>query len=47
MINTKYLNQHLDDKSIQQLHVIIKQLNYGDTMDIEYLLKYFKENKVT
>lgn len=46
-VASKNLDQHSDDKGIQQLHVLIKELKYCDTMDVEYLLNYPGENEAT
>ncbi|KAL5538428.1 hypothetical protein UlMin_044883 [Ulmus minor] len=41
------LGQHSDDRGIQQLHILIKELKYCDTMDVEYFLNYPGENEAT
>lgn len=46
-VASENLDQHSDDGGVQQLHVLIKELKYCDTMDIEYLLNYPGENEAT
>ncbi|KAL5755592.1 hypothetical protein ACOSQ2_020338 [Xanthoceras sorbifolium] len=41
------LDQHSDDRCVQQLHVVIKELKYHDTMDVKYLLNYPGENETS
>ena len=43
----KSLSQHSDDRGFQQLYVLIKELKFHDTMDVEYLLNYLEENNAT
>ena len=46
-VASKNLDQHSDDGGVQQLYLLIKELKYRDTMDIEYLLNYTRENETT
>ena len=46
-VASENLDQHSDDEDIQQLHVLIKDLNYLDTMDGEYLLNHSEEKEIT
>ncbi|KAK4856843.1 hypothetical protein QYF36_021867 [Acer negundo] len=39
-VASENLDQHSDDGGVQQLHVLIKELKYRDTIDVEYLLNY-------
>ena len=46
-INSENLNQESDNGGIHQLRVMIEELNYRNTMDVEYLLNYPGESEAT
>ena len=44
---SKNLDQYSDAGGVQQLLVLIKELKYRDTIDVEYILNYPRENEAT